>query len=954
MIPHQLLRILLLATMLSPLTTPPADAALLPAEPSHVRSLNGTWCFKLEQPGNVKSRGGDSGTISPITTPATFEPFYTPDYKEDAAWRDLAVPGNWEMAGYSPATYNQPDNASAFYRLWVEVPAAWKDRQVLVNFDGVQNGAEVFCNGHPVNVTESSWGKANYHEGGWLPFQADLTDQVKFGAKNLLAVRVTKNTKSADLDSGDYFFLGGLHRSVTLFSVPNTHIEDLTIQTPLLPDGSAQVKVAVNVAGASPASALVSMRLEDAPPLEAPATSAGRVELSHPVAHPKLWSAEHPNLYNLVVQLKDQAGNVLETVTRRVGIREVSIQDGIFCVNHVPVKLTGICRHDVSPTQGTAVNEELWRKDITLAKAANVNAIRTSHYPYGPGFYDLCDELGIYVMDELPYCWSPNDNQTLTPAYEQRARETIRRDKNHACILLWTIGNEGKGGTNFQIIADLVKQLDATRPRDVTCFPYDKYNTELSDSHYTMPSAMAKAAEKARQNKHPHIYLECPNVWDIRLSANNGADAACWDIWEEILRRCWDVVWANDSIPGAFFFEWQDRAVADRCPVKLVHSDPAMGISYFKIKGVVDGFRHPRPQYYHVKMIYSPVKVGNTLDTREAGALSFTVTNHYSFTDLSELALNWTLLKMDKRVATGTAHPSLAPRTAGPIRLELDAKTLAKADAIRLDFVHPDGRNIISHQFALSEPPAVTSIASAPPAALTFPRFNLVANRTENDKVNWRRITRFHGSLMNIKTEPASSQDLYTRPLAELQSVDADVVLDGNPTNVVAHLRATCRDNQFTYHLDWTGKKSDIQELGWVFTMPRAFDHFSWKRQALWSAYPDDHIGRPQGTALPDSAKIHILDWSRPDAFDFNSTKYNCDWASLTDARRRGLRIEFAPGQRHQCRGGFADNGAYTLIVNKQTSPPQDISSKEVPDLFLALSKGNQVDGAFRLGSNAP
>ena len=109
-------------------------------------------------------------------------------------------------------------------------------------------------------------------------------------------------------------------------------------------------------------------------------------------------------------------------------------------------------------------------------------------------------------------------------------------------------------------VADLVKQLDDTRPRIVTCAPYDQYHTDMSDSHYTLPSAIAKSAEQARQNGHPHIYLECPNVWDIRLSADNGADAGCWDLWEEVLRRTWDVVWANDSIPGAFFFEWQDRA----------------------------------------------------------------------------------------------------------------------------------------------------------------------------------------------------------------------------------------------------------------------------------------------------------------------------------------------------------------------------------------------------------
>ena len=250
---------------------------------------------------------------------------------------------------------------------------------------------------------------------------------------------------------------------------------------------------------------------------------------------------------------------------------------------------------------------------------------------------------------------------------------------------------------------------------------------------------------------------------------------------------------------------------------------------------------------------------------------------------------------------------------------------------------------------------------TALPSGLTFPRLNLVVNRTEKDPAKWRRVRRFHGSLSNIKTEPASALDLYTRPLSELRSVEADIVLEGKPpgaptgaAQVVGHLRARWEGNQFSYHIAWTGSKSDIQELGWIFTMPRSFDHFSWKRQAIWSVYPDDHIGRAHGTALPDSAKVHILNWSRPDAFDFDSTKYDCDWASLTDKQHQGLRVEFAPGQRHQCRGGFANDGAYTLIINKQTSPPQDISSPSVADLYLTLSGGDKVEAAFRVGTNVP
>src|SRR4029078_11994908 len=167
-------------------------------------------------------------------------------------------PGNWEMPGYSPATYNNPDNTSAFYRLEFDVPADWHGRDVLLSFDGVQNGAEIWLNGQPVNVDEPSWGRANYHEGGWTAFQVDLTPNVKLGEKNTLAVRVTKNTNSADLDTGDYFFLGGIHRPVTLFSVPREHIHDLAVQTTLRDDGAPDVPVLVH-AGDAPLSSRLSI-----------------------------------------------------------------------------------------------------------------------------------------------------------------------------------------------------------------------------------------------------------------------------------------------------------------------------------------------------------------------------------------------------------------------------------------------------------------------------------------------------------------------------------------------------------------------------------------------------------------------------------------------------------------------------------------------------------------------
>lgn len=938
-----------------PCLVAPLSAAVVPADAAYVASLDGTWRFRVVQPPapSTAPTPGSWKTPQPIETPAVSEAYQAPDFKEDDTWHDLAVPGNWEIAGYSPATYDNPDNAAGLYRKWIDVPASWAGRRVLINFDGVQNGAEVWLNGQPVPVHEPSWGRSNYHESGWTAWQADLTPHVKFGERNLLAMRVAKNTKSSDLDSGDYFFLGGIYRTVTLFSVPQTHIRDITVRTTLESGGKAKVAVLADVAGVSGKPPTLSIRVgDDGAPVEAPTNAAGAVELAQVVANPRLWSAEHPNLYPLTVELKGDDGKVIERVTRRIGIREVTIKDGVLLLNGTPVKLTGICRHDVEPDLGTAVGEELWRKDLTLMREANINAVRTSHYPYGSGFYDLCDEMGFYVVDELPYCWCNTKDLTLTPAFLQRARETIARDKNHPCVIIWAIGNENKPGENSQIVADAIKPLDPTRPRLVSCKRADQYGTEFDDSHYTAPQGILKAArDKARRAKWPQIYTENPNVWDVRL----GADPGCWDRWAAVLLRTWDVVWKYDDIPGAFLWEWQDRAVADKCPKKLYEVDPATGIQYLKIKGVVDGFRHPRPEHYHLKMIYSPINVAPEADlSAMPRAVTLDVTNRYSFTDLAELKANWRLLKDGKPLASGTAQLKLAPRTRAKLELALPTSAAnVTADALRIDFDHPGGWNVVSCQFAMAkEAPRASAMRTAPPEDLRFPQFNLVSNITKGDPEKWRAITRRRGSLINVKTEPAGGSDALARPLTSMRSLEADVVFADEPATVIGHLRAEWADGRLKYRLAWSGKKADIQELGWIFDRPAAFKRFSWKRKALWSVYPETHIGRPTGTATPDSANVPLTNNTRPDAFDFNSTKYDCDWASLTDAEGNGLRVEFAPDQRHHVRGGFGPDGGLQLIVNRQCSPPQDISSGVVKDFYLTLKPGDTVEGGFRVGSN--
>ncbi len=933
--------------------------SVVPSQEAYVVSLDGQWRFKLEQSGDTPEHGSIGGKPNPILSPAQAEPFQALDYKEDAVWCDLAVPGNWEMAGLSPATYNQPDNAIGLYRLSFDIPAEWQGRVVKIDFDGVQNGAEVFCNGQPVNVDEPGWGRSNYHEGGFTSFQADLTPVVRYGAKNLLAVRVTKNTKSVDLDTGDYFFLGGIHRKVRLFAVPPSHLSDLTVRTKLLGEDKAELRVLLTVAQPE-TGAKAAMQLEAHAPVEAAVDATGRVELVQILAKPRLWSAEHPNLYTLDVVLKGPKGQLTERVSRRIGVREVTIRDGVLLLNNVPVKLAGMCRHDCYPTVGTAMNEELWRKDITLMKAANVNAIRASHYPYGSGFYDLCDELGMYVADEMAACWCPTDTDELTPAFAQHARETARRTKNNPSVILWAVGNENKKGKNNKVAADEFKKLDPTRPRLVSWRDAEEGDVELDDAHYTRPADVARANRQfERRRKYPKIYLENPNNWEIR----NGADVGCTDLWAAVLDRTWREVWEDDHVPGSFLWEWQDRAVADQCQTKLYDYVPATGINYVKAKGICDGFRNPRPWYYHVKMAYAPVKVDLQASILPSG-IKLHAANYYSFTDLAELNTAWHLARAGKELASAVTHVALAPRTRGTITLDLPPGALSQADALRVDFDHPDGRNVVTYQILLA-PEADTTPKVRDATGVIFPRFNFSKVTYGRNRVGWRWAFRHPGRLINISvqrpsgalaaSDVADDATLYAMPLAEVRAMDADVVLtDDSESKIVGHVRSDFVNGRFSYRINWTGNKAEVQEFGWVFEMPAGCDRFSWHRQAYWSHYPDTHIGRLSGTATPDSADVDITKITRPDAFDFSSTKYDCDWATLTAASGQGLAVSFAPDARHHCRAGTAENGNRILVVNKHCCPPRDISSNVVPDFYFTLERGAQVAGAFRLGTTSP
>lgn len=919
--------------------------AAIPADAGDSMSLDGSWRFYFER------AGYNFGTPPNIVLPPPSQPtFQQMNYVEGSGWTNLPVPGNWEMYGFSPCTYYSPDDTSGLYRDWIQIPQSWEGRRVYLYFDGVLDGAEIWLNGQPVPVNEPSWNIGNYHESAWTGFQVDLTSQVNFGTTNLLAVRVIKQTPSNDLDTGDYFILGGIDRPVTMYSVPETNIADVQVNT-YVTNGAATVEVTADINGGN-ATTPVSMFL-DGVETDTTATN-GTAVLSQAIAQPKLWSAEFPNLYALTLELKNTNGQVTETVTNEIGIRQLTITNGVLLLNGVPVKFAGICDHDSSPTNGSALQPDFWYNEIKMMKAANINAIRTTHYPFDSALYKAADELGMYIADELPYCWcSPETPEAnFEPAFVQRAEETIRRDRNHPSVVIWAIGNENSAGNNLQVVANVVHSLDPSRPRLVSTFNASQYGTELSDAHYPSISGMQSDAANAAATGHPFIFLENPNTWDERL----GADAGMWEDWGICMQRAWNVCVASNTIPGTFPFEWSDRAVQDpnstasysQYGVQLLYYFPATGIHLLKIKGMVDAFRNLRPNVYELKMIYSPIQISNSL-TVASGQVSFPVQNRYSFTDLSYLTTQWQLERNGLVIAAGDTNLEMAPLTSGTAQISVPANALAYADTLRLDFIHPDGDDVYSYQFALSNAPAGSIITTNLPPGLPIPQFNLVTQTNYNDPAYWTESIRFPATLANVVLTPANAVTL-----AQLSSLSATVMGGINGTQVLGTVQAGYTNNVFSYTLNWTGPSWPVQEVGWTFQMPLDDSNFSWSRDGRWTVYPSYDIGRASGTATPDTTNVDITDMDIPNAFDFNSTKYDCYWASLTTPAGDGLRLEFSPQQLFDCRAGGTTNGdGYLLYANQQVSPANDISANDVSDLYLTLSNGKTLQGSFTVGSNS-
>ncbi|KAG7140367.1 Evolved beta-galactosidase subunit alpha like protein [Verticillium longisporum] len=599
--------------------------------------LSGTWKFHL--------------STSPFDGPRNF---WEAGYDHDAAehqWSDIAVPGMWQCQGFGKGpqytNYNFPfpvdppnvsytDNECGRHLTTFKVPHSFKNHQLRLRFEGVDSAFTVWVNGH----------KVGYSQGSRNPSEFDISRIVTAGRSATLAVEVYQRCDGTYIEDQDQWWLSGIFRDVYLHAFERFSPHDIHIQT-LLDDDykNAVLKVGVTTSEFT----FVSLRLLDADgePVfgethHGATLAQGTTDLTFelPVKNPHKWTAETPYLYTLLLGFP---GCV---IPQRVGFRRTELVDGVFCVNGEPIKLRGVNRHEHHPDSGRAVPYEFLKRDLLQMKEYNINAIRTSHYINDPRLYDLADQLGLWILNEADLeCHGfasvggdaskfTSDNPDWKEAYVDRARQMVLRDKNHACVIIWSLGNEAFYGRNHQAMYDFIKSVDTTR---LVHYEAD-YGARTVDIYSRMYSSVESVINAARDKDWEKPLVLCEYIHAM----GNGPGA---------IREYVEAFYRYPRLMGGFVWEWANHGL--RTKTKDGEEYMAYGGDFgdnpndknFVMDGLCFSDHTPTPGLVEYKKAIEPVQVLG-LDGDEV-----TVINRYDFLTLDHLTCHAHFLTEDRRFA---------------------------------------------------------------------------------------------------------------------------------------------------------------------------------------------------------------------------------------------------------------------------------------------------------------
>ena len=649
------------------------------------RSLNGEWKFNWVPRPELRSTN-----------------FFETNF-DDAGWTNIVVPGNWERSGYGVPIYlgsghtfmidpprvmgEPPTNWTAFaqrnpvgsYRKSFNLPPGWSDCRVLIHFDGVDSAFYLWVNGRKVGFSKDSR----------TPTEFELTDFLKPGA-NQFAVEVYRWSDGSYLEDQDMWRMSGIFRPVYIYSTAVARIRDFTVRTELdadYRDATLQIKpelsankvsltnwtVRVQLFGADKIPVLTNELSRDAAEILNPDFNSKILDERMPqrgepkfawlevkIKNPAKWTAETPNLYTLVLTLNDEHGNVVEADSCLIGFRKIEIRGGQFLVNGQPIRLRGVNRHEIDPDNGHTMTDDRMVQDITLMKQANINAVRTCHYPDDPRWYELCDRFGIYVLDEANICTHGTrgtlaNDPRWTGAFLDRAQRMAERDKNHPSVIIWSMANESGYGPNFAAISGWLHEFDPTRP-----VHYEGAQNE-TDAPSTV-DIIGRFYPRLTTEK----YAKADDAWNLRWNkfleiaqrTNDNRPVLATEYAHAMgnavgnLPEYWNEIYSNPRMLGGFIWEWCDQGLHQCTPDGKVFT--AFGGDFgdvpnhngFAIKGLVSAEREPFPKYWEVKKVYQPVAI-EALKLK-SGQIEVRFMNRHSFLNLTNFTAHWTITSSER------------------------------------------------------------------------------------------------------------------------------------------------------------------------------------------------------------------------------------------------------------------------------------------------------------------
>jgi beta-galactosidase len=883
-------------------------------------SLDGLWRMHLSP--------------DPESRPKGFE---QPGY-DVGGWSTMKVPGILQAEGHGLPTFigsgypfprNQPWidhklNEVASYRRDFTVPAHFAGRRLLLRVGAAGAAYYLWINGQRVGYSEDSK----------LPAEFDVTAYAKPG-RNIVAIELYRYADGSYLEDQDFWRVNGIERSVTLYAAPATHLRDVDA-TATLDHGYRDGRLALSVAvGGAPAGVRVRATVLDGKrPLltrEGTPDATRTVRLDGGIPDIRPWSAETPELYTLLVELLDAKGRLVEATSRRIGFRTVEIADGEVRVNGHRIMIRGVNRHEHDPHTVRIVSDATLRRDLELMKAANINALRLSHYPNDERIYDLADQVGLYVMDEanieshgyLSLSQETGDREGSLLGYKpewkaahlDRVQRMVERDKNHPSIIFWSLGNETGIGSTFEAAGKWVKARDPSRLINFLGWSMSGWRhptNDYVDIFAPMYDDVTKLVDYAERPEYKQPLILCEYAHAMGNSLGNFEDY-------------WKTIRAHRKLQGGFVWDWVDQTLILKD--KQGRDYWAQGPNFPDSRsdespvgdGVIQSDRTPDPEYYELAKVYAPIAF-------ERDGAGFNILNRHDHIDLSRFTLEWSVLEDGKEAAQGSlpmpavavgARATLAftpppPRDPAAERI-LVLRARAKKGAIPLVEA---GHVVGWEQFALSPPRALPALGQqvAPVDAGDLLRLTAADAVLEVDKATGlvRRYARGGRTLLtggtpdfwraptdndigaSVPTSHAAWQQFSEHRRLDALRIDgpAIVVLHDMGVGSVKMETRWTMDAKGTARADvaFTPVRDDLPDpirVGLAFRTPPVLDRIRWYGRGPQETYVDRKTAgliAQWGGRLAD--QYH--DYARPQD---SGVKQDVRWLTLEDAQGHGLRV---------------------------------------------------------------